>query len=230
MNDVQSIHQTYNRNYLQAEYNFAVASAASARRWIEVEKDAEAVRRAVQATAKDTKGIFRFNPGKQRKTFPDYNPYTISRCRDCDRVKGKMKLSRSVDNEVCEACQLCHKCWNDKTEKENRKRIENNRKLYDRLSKDKRYKDVEFNPENGALKAIHIRHNEGKGEGLMLEKKLVDELYRCGHCIILCDEQKKGRDGNVLPSLDMILDGVRMDIKSITKDKPFYGSAIKEKK
>ena len=62
-----------------------------------------------------------------------------------------------------------------------------------------------------------------------MEKKLVDALYACGHSVILCDEQKKGRDGNTLTSLDMILDGVRMDIKSITINKNFYGSAIREK-
>ena len=54
-------------------------------------------------------------------------------------------------------------------------------------------------------------------------------MYKHGHSIILCDEQKKGRDGNVLTSLDMILDGVRMDIKSITKNKDFYGAAIRDK-
>ena len=54
-------------------------------------------------------------------------------------------------------------------------------------------------------------------------------LYACGHSIILCDEQKKDRNGNRMASLDMILDGVRMDIKSITKDKAFYGSVIDEK-
>ena len=37
------------------------------------------------------------------------------------------------------------------------------------------------------------------------------------------------KDGQILTSLDMILDGVRMDIKSITKNKAFYGGAIKDK-
>ena len=32
---------------------------------------------------RDTKGIFRFNPGIEQKTMSDYNPYTIRRCRDC---------------------------------------------------------------------------------------------------------------------------------------------------
>ena len=130
---------------------------------------------------------------------------------------------------MCEACKLVRTCYDGKTKESERKRIEENRKLYDRLSKDKRYKDVEFNPTTGALKATHIGHKDGSSDGYRLEKKLLNHLYACGHSIILNDEQKKGRDGNVLTSLDMILDGVRMDIKSITKYKKHYGAAIKAK-
>lgn len=133
------------------------------------------------------------------------------------------------DNELCVACKLVRACYDGKTKESERQRIEDNRKLYDRLSKDKRYKEVEFNPTTGALKATHIGHNEGNDEDFRLEKKLVNHLYSCGHSIILADEQKKGRDGNVLTSLDMILDGVSMDIKSITKNKVHYGNAIKSK-
>lgn len=66
------------------------------------------------ATGKDTKGIFRFNSGKEEKTVPDYNPYTISRCRDCDIAKGKLKLAFVPDNELCEACKILHKCVGDR--------------------------------------------------------------------------------------------------------------------
>ena len=79
------------------------------------------------------------------------------------------------------------------------------------------------------MKATHIGHNEGNDEDFKLEKKLVNHLYSCGHSIILADEQKKGRDGNVLTSLDMVLDGIRMDIKSITKNKAHYGASIRAK-
>lgn len=61
-----------------------------------------------QATGKDTKGIFHFNPGIEQKTVPDYNPYTIRRCRDCDL--GKEKLAFVPDNELCAACRLIHAC------------------------------------------------------------------------------------------------------------------------
>ena len=63
--------------------------------------------RGAEATGKDTRGIFRFNPGIERKTFPDYNPYTISRCRDCDIAKGNLKLARYVpEGDLCANCVL----------------------------------------------------------------------------------------------------------------------------
>lgn len=189
----------------------------------------EARARGEEALQKDTRGIFRFNSGKQGKTFPDYNPYTISRCRDCDIAQGKVNLAYIPDNEVCAACKLVRQCYEGKTKKSEQERIEQNRKLYDKLSRDKRYKDVEFNPKTGGLRATHLGHNTGSDKGFKLEHKLVDRLFECGHSVILCDEQKKDRNGDVRTSLDMILDGVRMDIKSITKNKNFYGSAIREK-
>lgn len=66
------------------------------------------------ATGKDTKGIFRFNSGKEQKTFPDYNPYTIRRCKDCDIAQGKLKLAFIPDNELCAACKILHKCVGDR--------------------------------------------------------------------------------------------------------------------
>ena len=70
----------------------------------------EAMALGEEATGKDTKGIFRFNPGIEQKSVPDYNPYTIRRCRDCDIAKGTLKLTYVPDNELCEACQLIRQC------------------------------------------------------------------------------------------------------------------------
>lgn len=71
----------------------------------------EAMALGEQALERDTKGMFRFNPGKEGKAVPDYNPYTISRCRDCDIAKGKFNLAKKVfipDNELCQACKIVH--------------------------------------------------------------------------------------------------------------------------
>ena len=169
LNDVRRIDSTYTRNYLQAEYNFAVSSATMAAKWEEFQQDGdrynlqyravmddrvrpehaalhgvtlppsdpfweeyyppngwncrctvvqvrkskypvtphdEAMALGEEATGKDTKGIFHFNPGIEQKTFPDYNPYTIKRCRDCDIAKGKLDLAFIPENELCAACRI----------------------------------------------------------------------------------------------------------------------------
>lgn len=76
----------------------------------------EAMSRGDAATGKDTRGLFRFNPGIQQKAMPDYNPYTIQKCRNCDIAKGKFSLAKPFipDNEVCAACEILHKCAADK--------------------------------------------------------------------------------------------------------------------
>lgn len=70
----------------------------------------EAMALGEEALQKDSKGIFHFNAGKEQKTVPDYNPYTIRRCRDCDVAKGKLKQAFVPDNELCAACEILHKC------------------------------------------------------------------------------------------------------------------------
>lgn len=62
------------------------------------------------ALQKDSKGMFRFNSGKEGKTVPDYNPYTISKCSTCPIAKnngGKENLIYDIpDNELCAACRI----------------------------------------------------------------------------------------------------------------------------
>jgi SPP1 gp7 family putative phage head morphogenesis protein len=181
LNDVRKIDETYNSNYLRAEYNFVQASAEMAAKWEKFAEDGdhyylqyrtqhddkvrpehasldrvtlpasdsfwesyyppngwncrctvvqvlkrkyeptphdEAMALGEDALQTDKKGIFRFNSGKEQKTVPDYNPYTIKRCRDCDIAKGKLDLDRKpvADNELCAACRLVHKCANAYTD------------------------------------------------------------------------------------------------------------------
>ena len=181
LNDVRKIDETYNANYLHAEYNFVQASAEMAAKWEQYSEDGdryllqyrtahddkvrpehaaldritlpmsdpfwesyyppngwscrcsvaqvrrgkyeetphnEAMSRGEEAFANNEKlSIFRFNSGKQGKTMPDYNPYTIKRCNDCDVAKGKLGLvNEIVDNQLCAACRLNHQCWSRKEE------------------------------------------------------------------------------------------------------------------
>ena len=78
----------------------------------------EAYRRGAEALANDTRGMFRFNPGKQRKAMPDYNPYSIRRCNDCDLAKGTTSLAFVPENELCAACRLVRQCFGDKSKSE----------------------------------------------------------------------------------------------------------------
>lgn len=181
LNDVRKIDETYNRNYLRAEYGYVQASAEMAAKWEQYAEDgdrynlqyrtagdskvrpehaalngitlpmsdpfwdsyyppngwgcrctaaqvrkskypetpqADAMARGEAALAGDKKGIFRFNSGKQRKAVPDYNAYTIRRCRDCDVAQGKLNLAFVPDNELCAACKLVRQCYADKSKSE----------------------------------------------------------------------------------------------------------------
>lgn len=180
LNDVRKIDETYNANYLHAEYNFVQASAEMAAKWEQYSEDGdryllqyrtahddkvrpehaaldritlpmsdpfwesyyppngwncrctvvqvrrgkyeetphnEAMSRGEEVLNGEKLSIFRFNSGKQGKTMPDYNPYTIKRCTDCDVAKGKLGLvNEIVDNQLCAACRLNHQCWSRKEE------------------------------------------------------------------------------------------------------------------
>lgn len=180
LNDVRKIDETYNANYLHAEYNFVQASAEMAAKWEQYSEDGdryllqyrtahddkvrpehaaldritlpmgdpfwesyyppngwncrctvvqvrrgkyeetphnEAMSRGEEVLNGEKLSIFRFNSGKQGKTVPDYNPYTIKRCTDCDVAKGKLGLvNEIVDNQLCAACRLNHQCWSRKEE------------------------------------------------------------------------------------------------------------------
>ena len=78
----------------------------------------EAYKRGAEALANDARGMFRFNPGKQRKAMPDYNPYSIRRCNDCDLAKGTTSLAFVPENELCAACRLVRQCFGDKSKSE----------------------------------------------------------------------------------------------------------------
>lgn len=180
LNDVQKINDTYNANYLHAEYNFVQASATMAAKWEQFSEDgdryylqyrtakddkvrpehaaldgvtlpmsdsfwetyyppngwncrctvvqvrkqkypatehSEAMSRGEEAMNGERYNIFRFNSGKQGKTMPDYNPYTIRRCNDCDVAKGKLTLSLP-DNEICAACKFVQNCALDRDKSE----------------------------------------------------------------------------------------------------------------
>ncbi|MGN1264059.1 MAG: hypothetical protein ACI4TW_08470, partial [Prevotella sp.] len=56
--------------------------------------------------------MFRFNSGKEGKAVPDYNPYTVRQCRQCDVAKGgKAQLAAFIpQTQLCEAYRYIRSC------------------------------------------------------------------------------------------------------------------------
>lgn len=103
--------------------------------------------------------------------------------------------------------------------------------------KDPDYTDVKTNKQGG-MKATHVGHNKHSAtkEETFFDEKITsteleyicqDKLFKLGHKAILCDENKRDEIDQILPSLDLNLDGVLMDIRTITSGK--IGSALLEK-
>lgn len=172
--DVKAIDATYNRNYLQAEYNFATASTQMAVKWKEWERTAdrydlqyrtagddrvreehrelegitlpmtdpfwneyfppngwncrctavrvrkgkyptsdsdEAIQKGKNCTSTPKQQIFRFNPGKQEKIFPEKHPYfpKYSDCNGC----SYSNLTWRADRKYCRICQNIKKCYQE---------------------------------------------------------------------------------------------------------------------
>lgn len=68
--------------------------------------ETQAMNLGSQATAGKHQEMFMYNPGKKMTTFPAYNAYTISRCKECPYSGGSIKLAKVPDNELCQACKV----------------------------------------------------------------------------------------------------------------------------
>lgn len=168
--------------------------------------------------------IFRYNAGKDLSLFPRKHPYLPKGCGDCGR---SLSLAYDPKREQCRVCMVVN---------EQARRAEAQR-FYDRLSRDEKYRGVKFDPQTGGLSAMHVGHNTKSNNaqtvawgmtGADLENELQRLLFQNGHIAVLCDESKR-KGKQTLPALDMQLDGVMMDIRSITKKKRHYGSALRDK-
>ena len=296
LRDVQKIDDTYNRNYLRAEYNFAMNSAEMAARWEEFAKDEdeyylqyrtagddnvrpehaalrgvtlprsdkfwktyyppngwncrctvvqvlrdgnratdhdEAMARGAEALSKDKKGMFAFNSGTEQRTFPAYNPYTISKCATCS--KAKLNLGSGVpSSELCSCCTIIRNMADDNNSRES------NKALFERLKADRTYTKVEFDETTGGVKATSVSHKkDGRNEevvykeftGKQLESRCQDNIFRMGGTCIL--EAESVRVNNMWAScLDATIEGKRMDIASITKNEGniFYNTITRKEK
>lgn len=187
--------------------------------------DPEKAKAAGDACTEEPKArMFRYNAGQEMTIFPKKHPYLPKGCGSCG---GSLNLAYDPKREQCRVYRVVSE----------QARKEEARRLYDRLSKDSKYHRVTYDPVSGGLSATHVGHNTKSNNseivgwemtGADLENELLRLLYQSGHVAILCDESKK-KVGNTLPALDLQLDGVMMDIRSVTKKKRHYGSALRDK-
>ena len=98
------------------------------------------------------------------------------------------------------------------------------------------YTDVKTNKQGG-MKATHVGHIDHTNEksifmGLnptQLEEACQNQLFRMGHSVVFCDESIQTKKGQNDTSLDLLLDGKRMDIASVTKDVINYRNVLGNK-
>lgn len=161
------------------------------------------------------------NPAKSKEVFSDNHPYFPSSCSTCPFAGNKLMAlahdlvgngthcmnCRSVDGVIESASDLP----TDHVE------------LYKYLKKHGEYIDVKYDKKTGGVKATHIGHNEHA-----MEEQCRDKLFKLGHSAILCDESK-AVNGQTLTALDIILDGKRMDIASVTSASTNIGYKLKSK-
>lgn len=171
------------------------------------------------------------NPGKDGHTFSQDHPYFPDSCNLCGFYKPgfKDKLRHLFNGKAkdCYNCPYINKCLDSlcKSEKPDKEKIKANRVEYQRLLHDPEYKDVVFDKRTGGLKAVHTGHITHGGEhaqrffgGLTssdLENECQNQLFSMGHKAIFCNETKK-KNGQQLAALDMVMDDIYMDIRSVT--------------
>ena len=171
--------------------------------------------------------------------FSDKHPYFPDSCSSCP-FKKQSKLKNWIGRLFNKGGQTkdCSDCPYVDLEVAKAKFPENY-KEYLKYKEDKDYFDVEFDPINGGVKAIHKGHKLNDthqkrffGKNISskdLELSCLEQLFRMGNKAILLDEKKKGDNGLELTALDLSLNGKKMDIRSITEASNKYVNALTDK-
>lgn len=170
----------------------------------------EAMALGEEALQRDTKGIFHFNPGKEGKSVPDYNPYTIRKCKSCDIAKGKLNTAKPFipENEMCAACKLI------------RAQLEDNIGASRRIV---RYNEEEWertyiSPNDNGLVATQWERIAESDASNSERQKFVKEMRMCkvladnGHDV----EYLQGVNRPAGQTYDIRMDGIKADLKCIT--------------
>ena len=172
----------------------------------------EAMHRGANATGKDEKGIFHFNSGLEQKSVPDYNPYTIRRCRDCDIAKGKTNLAFVPENELCDTCKLLRVCQQQK-----KKEVAENiaRSKYEAYPSDQ-WKHSYFSAEGHGF-VVTERERLLEATASQNEREKFRKEYRM--CRVAADngyevQFLKGNNRDTGQTYDILLDSLPTDLKS----------------
>lgn len=174
------------------------------------------------------------NPGTSAQIFSDDHPYFPADCSSCPFSKGFsdtfMRFFGARRKKDCFHCRSIDR----RLEKLSDPKYLAKSDYYD-LKHNPDYRDVRFDKKSGGVRATHVGHNDNTGRkeffggtmsGADLERACVEQLFRAGHKVILCDESKMRNPGEAYPALDMELDGRMMDIRSITGRNRWYTHAL----
>ena len=168
----------------------------------------EAMALGEEATGKEAKGIFKFNAGKEQKAVPDYNPYTIRRCNDCDLAKGKTNLVFIPDNELCAACRLIRAQKNENTGAAERIL------RYDETRWERTY----VSPKDIGLVATQLERIAEATASNAERNKFNKEMRMCkvladnGHDV----EYLQGVNRSAGQTYDILFDSIKADLKCVT--------------
>lgn len=163
------------------------------------------------------------NPGSDGHLFSQNHPYFPKSCVSCP-YSGNKLFALFSDLAGRKDCFHCGKV--DRVIEGTDTRKEANREEYERLKRDPDYIDVKYDKKSGGVKGAHKGHIDHSDEkpifmGLnptQLENACQDELFHMGHSAIFCNESIQTIKGQNDTALDLLLDGKRMDIASVTKD------------
>lgn len=142
--------------------------------------------------------IFRFNPGKSLKIFPDKHPYFCRKTVVCSKIR---KLSSEPADDMCTACLMVRRFANDEIVKQS-KRIYND---YNTDDWDKLF----FDEKTGGYVVSHKKHKYNKQTGLQ-EKQTAKVLAQYGRRVEMCDESGTEKQ------FDALVDGVPTEFKIMT--------------
>lgn len=163
----------------------------------------EAMLAGSQATAGKHQEMMRFNPGKQMACFPAYNPYTISKCKDCTNRPGKLKLTKVPNNELCAACKVIKGMTTE------RKKIQEQYEAYDETLWKKEFHDSD----NGGYLVTEKTRIEA-GERNKQEQAKYDKEY--GMCLTFARAGYRIEHLGETPGIsspDVTINGMPADLK-----------------